>query len=354
MGVYFGFAVLEGVLAMAIIAINLLVCATVYLHKELRGITNYLIVCLAVADLGVGALAIPFSVVLSMEYTLCFYACLFLTCFPLVTTQFSILLLLVIAINAHLKIKLPNSYAMHVKKVWVMILVAFCWLLSLLIGLSPMMGWNRFQQYAETNNKTLAFSFPSERAAFVVIARDIPYGRFLSKVYSKRRNFSYNEIHEGHLVPCSFTSIFSPEYLVYFVFFTCTLLPLAAMLGIYADLFRVVRGHFRSQALWPAKRREIQMARTLFLLVGVFCVCWGPLHVIYCVQLLCPRCQRYESLDRLAVLLSHLNSLANPLVYALRKKDFALALRSVFLYRVLRWPRLKACCCSRHKVHPQA
>lgn len=108
MDLYCGFVVLEGLLAVAIISINLLVCVTVYLHKELRCVTNYLIACLAVADLGVGALAIPFSMVLSMEYTLCFYTCLFLTCFPLVTTQFSILLLLVIAINAHLKIKLPN------------------------------------------------------------------------------------------------------------------------------------------------------------------------------------------------------------------------------------------------------
>ncbi|XP_033014654.1 adenosine receptor A1-like [Lacerta agilis] len=351
---YFGFVVLEVVLAVAIISINLLVCATVYLHKELRCITNYLIVCLAVADLGVGALAIPFSMVLSMEYVLCFYTCLFLTCFPLVTTQFSILLLLVIAINAHLKIKLPNSYAVHVKKGGMVIILIFCWLLSLLIGLSPMMGWNRFQHYAETSNKTLPFSFPSERTAFVIIARDLPYGGFLSKVYPRQENLSYSEIHSGHLGLCSFTSIFSPEYVVYFNFLICTLLPLAAMLGIYADLFRVVRGHFQSQAPWPGKKRELQMARTLFLLVGVFCICWMPLHVIYCVQLLCPDCQRYESLDRLAVLLSHLNSLANPLVYALRKKDFGLALRSVFLYRVLHWPRLKACICPNPKVHPQA
>lgn len=103
-----GFVVLESILAMAIITINLLVCLTIYLHKELRCITNYLIVSLAVADLGVGALAIPFSMVLSMEYTLYFYTCLFLSCFPLVTTQFSILLLLVIAIHTHLKLKLPN------------------------------------------------------------------------------------------------------------------------------------------------------------------------------------------------------------------------------------------------------
>ncbi|XP_053123626.1 adenosine receptor A2b-like [Hemicordylus capensis] len=358
MDLYLGFVVLEGILAAVIVAINLLVCVTIYLHKELRSITNYLIVCLAAADLCVGALAIPFSMVLSMEYTLCFYTCLFLTCFPLVTTQFSILLLLVIAINAHLKIKLPNSYAMHVKKGWVVIIMVFCWLLSVLIGLSPMMGWNRFGQYVETSNTTPGVSFPSvafERATFIIIAQDLPYGGLLSKVYpAQRQRSNYSEIHFGHIGLCSFTSIFCPEYLVYFIFFTCTLLPLAAMLGIYADLFRVVRGHFQTQTLWPAKRREIHMARTLFLLVGVFCICWMPLHVLYCIQLLCPACRRYESLEHLAVLLSHLNSLANPLVYALRKKDLGQALRSVFFHRVLHWPRLKACCCPSAKVHPQA
>uniref|UniRef100_A0A8C6VIK4 G-protein coupled receptors family 1 profile domain-containing protein n=1 Tax=Naja naja TaxID=35670 RepID=A0A8C6VIK4_NAJNA len=306
------FVVLESILAVAIITINLLVCVTIYLHKELRCITNYLIVSLAVADLGVGALAIPFSMVLSMEYTLYFYTCLFLTCFPLVTTQFSILLLLVIAIHTHLKVKLPNRqviYPLHVKKHWVIFIVAFCWLLSLLIGLSPMMGWNQFH---------------------------------------------YSRDPVENLGRCSFTSIFCLEFLVYFIFLICTLLPLVAMLGIYGDIFRVVRDHFRSQPLWPAKRKEMQMACTLLLLVGVFFICWMPLHMIYCIQLLCPSCEQYEFLEHLAVLLSHLNSLANPLVYALRKKNLGLALRSVFLYRVLHWPSMKICCGPSPKIHPQA
>uniref|UniRef100_A0A8C8SRR7 G-protein coupled receptors family 1 profile domain-containing protein n=1 Tax=Pelusios castaneus TaxID=367368 RepID=A0A8C8SRR7_9SAUR len=307
-----------GLLAVAIVVTNLLVCATVCLHRELRSVTNCLVACLALADLGVGALAIPFSMVLSMDLTLCFYTCLFLACFPLVTTQFSILLLLLIAINAHLKIR----YAMHVRKGRMLVTVVLCWLLSLLIGLSPMMGWNRLRQYIE-DNKTL------------------PYGGFLSK------------IHDGHLGRCSFTSVFAPEYLVYFVFFACTLVPLGALLGIYADLFRVVRGHFLSRTLQVAKRGKLQMARTLLLLVGIFCICWIPLHVIYCFRLLCPSCRSYAALDRLAVLLSHVNSLANPLVYAMKKKAFGLALRSVFLHYILCWPRLRACCCPSTKVHPQ-
>lgn len=108
MDLYLGFVILEGLLALAVVGTNLLVCATICLHRELRSVTNCLVACLALADLGVGALAIPFSVVLSLELTLCFHTCLFLACFPLVTTQFSILLLLLIALNAHLKIRLPS------------------------------------------------------------------------------------------------------------------------------------------------------------------------------------------------------------------------------------------------------
>uniref|UniRef100_A0A674JYW5 G-protein coupled receptors family 1 profile domain-containing protein n=1 Tax=Terrapene triunguis TaxID=2587831 RepID=A0A674JYW5_9SAUR len=291
-----------GLLALAVVATNLLVCAALCLHRELRSITNCLVACLALADLGVGALAIPFSVVLSLELTLCFYTCLFLACFPLVTTQFSILLLLASVEPTRALSRLsPCSYAMYVRRGRVLGAVGLCWLLSLLIGLSPMMGWNRFA---------------AERAAVVLI----------------------------HLGRCSFTSVFAPEYLVYFVFFACTLLPLGALLGIYADLFRLVRGHFLAQPLRAAKRGELPMARTLLLLLGIFCLCWIPLHVIYCVRLLCPGCRSYAALDRLAVLLSHLNSLANPLVYAMRKKDFGRTLRSVCLRYVP--------CCSRKDQGP--
>nr|XP_048684153.1 adenosine receptor A1-like [Caretta caretta] len=345
MELYLGFVILEGLLALAVVGTNLLVCATICLHRELRSVTNCLVACLALADLGVGALAIPFSMVLSLELTLCFHTCLFLACFPLVTTQFSILLLLLIALNAHLKIRLPSSYAMHVRKGRVLGAVGLCWLLSLLIGLSPMMGWNSLGHYV-AGNRTLAAGLAAERAAVVLIARDQPYGGFLSKVYPGTRGAPhYNQLHDDHLGHCSFTSVFAPEYLVYFIFFACTLLPLGALLGIYADLFRLVRGHFLAQPLWAAKRGELPMARALLLLFGSFCVCWIPLHVIYCVRLLCPGCWSYAALDRLAVLLSHLNSLANPLVYAMRKKDFGRALRAVCLRYVLR--------CPRAKVHPQ-
>ncbi|KAM4704208.1 adenosine receptor A1-like [Rhinophrynus dorsalis] len=336
------FIFLEIILALSIVSLNLLVCVTVYLHKELRSVTNFLIVSLAAADIGVGALAIPFSVVLSMEYTLCFYTCIFITCFPLVTTQFSILLLLLIAINAHLKIRLPNSYNAYVTNFRVTLAVILCLSLSCLIGFSPMMGWNQFQQYVG-NNKSLVY----ER-----LLRDYPLPsteRDLSKAYFSHKETSNNSKSQAdHLGSCSLTAVCSPEYLVYFVFFGCTLLPLFIMFAIYADLFRVVRGHLRS-----AKRWEMHMAWTLLLMVGIFCLCWIPLNAINSLRLMCQSCILPVSLTRLAVLFSHLNSFANPLVYAMRKKDFGVALRTVCQRLLYCCPSSKVCCRQR-KIHPQA
>ncbi|XP_069802790.1 adenosine receptor A2b-like [Dendropsophus ebraccatus] len=344
------FVFLEITLALSIVILNLLVCATVYLHKELRTATNFLIVSLAAADIGVGALAIPFSIVLSMEYTLCFYTCIFITCFPLVTTQFSILLLLLIAINAHLKIRLPNSYTVYVTNRRLVLAVVVCLFLSGLIGFSPMMGWNQFQQYVGINKSHIASErsfFAFERSLVIYPAPFQP--RDLSRAYFSHKVVATNtsNIQGNHLGCCSLTAVFSPEYLVYFVFFGCTLLPLLIMLTIYGDIFRVVRGHLRT-----SKKREAHMAWTLLLLVGIFCFCWMPLNTINSLRLLCQSCTLPVSLIRLAVIFSHMNSFANPLVYAMRKKNFGVALRSVVL-------RLVQCCKSpkvvsrNHKIYPQ-
>ncbi|KAM5132197.1 adenosine receptor A2b-like [Mantella aurantiaca] len=345
----FPFAFLEILLAVGIVSLNVLVCVTVYLHKELRSITNFLIVSLAAADIGVGAVAIPFSIVLSMEYILCFYTCLFITCFPLVTTQFSILLLLLIAVNSHLKIRLPNSYTVYMTNRRLALAVLLCLFLSCLIGFSPMMGWNQFQQYVGSNKTHTASERSMAGFERSILVFYLPRrARDLSRAYfSHQQVANNNSIRGDHLGCCSLTSVFTPEYLVYFVFFGCTLLPLLIMLAIYADIFRVVRGHLRSSKKW-----EINMAKTMLLLVGIFCLCWIPLNAINSLRLLCQSCFIPVHLIRLAVLFSHMNSFANPLVYAMRKKDFGAAFRSVFL-RLIRCCPIPKVLCQRNKIHPE-
>uniref|UniRef100_A0A8C4TDG9 Adenosine receptor A1-like n=1 Tax=Erpetoichthys calabaricus TaxID=27687 RepID=A0A8C4TDG9_ERPCA len=298
------YIMMESILALLVVLVNILVCVTVYLHKELRSITNYLIACLAMADLGVGALGIPFSVVLSLGKTLCFYSCLFMACFPLVTAQFSMLLLLVIAINMHLKIR--HS---------VIALVFLCWVVSVIAGFTPLMGWNQMKTIKQ----------PLERS---IIGKNLPYGGFLSK------------------------ATVSPEYLVYFHFLVCTLLPLLIMLGLYVDLFRIVQSYYAAQGMPTAKRSEVQTARSLFLMLGLFCLLWVPLNVNNMLWLFCSTCSQPLWVSQLTVFLSHLNSLTNPLLYAMRKKNFGAALRLVFVRYILCIPRCKRCCPDT-KVYPK-
>ncbi|KAG8148286.1 hypothetical protein E2320_007276 [Naja naja] len=103
-GVYIAVELLMAVLA---IAGNVLVCWAVALNSRLKTATNYFLVSLAVADVAVGLLAIPFAVTISMGLTTDFHCCLFLACFVLVLTQSSIFSLLAVAVDRYLAIKIP-------------------------------------------------------------------------------------------------------------------------------------------------------------------------------------------------------------------------------------------------------
>ncbi|KAG7516497.1 adenosine receptor A2b [Solea senegalensis] len=98
---------IEVVIAILSISGNILVCWAVAINSTLKNATNYFLVSLAVADILVGCLAIPFAITISIGIDLDFYGCLFLACFVLVLTQSSIFSLLAIAIDRYLAVKIP-------------------------------------------------------------------------------------------------------------------------------------------------------------------------------------------------------------------------------------------------------
>lgn len=101
------YIVLELVIAGLSIAGNVLVCCAVATNSTLKTATNYFLVSLAVADIAVGLLAIPFAITISVGFCTDFHSCLFLACFVLVLTQSSIFSMLAVAIDRYLAIKIP-------------------------------------------------------------------------------------------------------------------------------------------------------------------------------------------------------------------------------------------------------
>lgn len=78
--------------------------------------------------------------------------------------------------------------------------VLLCWLVSIIVGLMPMLGWNNLQSLRDNGS---------------LITDDL-------------------------LVTCEFETVISMDYMVYFNFFGWVLPPLLLMLAIYVEIFYMI------------------------------------------------------------------------------------------------------------------
>ncbi|XP_046877938.1 adenosine receptor A1-like [Hypomesus transpacificus] len=276
---------------------NLLVCAAVGLNRKLRTVTNYFLVSLAVADICVGALAIPCAILTGVgvpRHDL--YLCLLMLSVLIMLTQSSIFSLLAVAVERYVAIFMPFRYHTLMTPRNAVLVILVTWVLAFLIGLVPLMGWHKT---------------PPE---------------------------------SGY---CFFVLVVDMTYMVYFNFFACVLAPLVVMFLIYAQIFLTVKRQMRriaterrvggagvaeGQAARAANmKKELKTATSLFLVLFLFTACWIPLHVINCFLLLCPRCPVPLELLLTAIILSHANSAVNPFLYAYKMKVFRESFKAIFL-----------------------
>lgn len=138
------------------------------------------------------------------------------------------------------------------------------------------------------------------------------------------------------------------DYMIYFNFFGCVLLPLLLMLIIYAHIFMAARHQLHqmgpkvapisspgetsspSQGSPSTLKKEVHAAKSLAIIVGFFAVCWLPLHVINSFHYLCQTCERTHIwVVNAAIVLSHANSVINPFIYAYRIREFRLTFQRI-------------------------
>ncbi|XP_028652549.1 adenosine receptor A1-like [Erpetoichthys calabaricus] len=270
----------EVLISVATLVGNLLVVWAVKVNPGLQAATFYLIFSLAMADVAVGAVAIPIAILISLRIRMSFHGCLFCCCLICMLTQGSIIFLTGIAVDRYLRVKMPVRYRTTVTKRRAMMAAVFCCLLSIILGLIPMMGWHNQQ----------------------------------------KKNIS-------ETIECTFTTVMSMEYIVYFNFFVVILLPLLIMLCLYTSVFFTIKQQLTSTLgkCFSSKKyyqKELKLAKSLVLILLLFTVCWIPLPIINAVSLFCNVCYMPPAALYLFILLSHANSAMNPIVYALRIKKF--------------------------------
>ncbi|KAG8285046.1 G-protein coupled adenosine receptor activity protein [Homalodisca vitripennis] len=83
------------------------------------------------------------------------------------------------------------------------------------------------------------------------------------------------------------------------------------------------------RVLGAARKREVKATQNLSIIVLFFMVCWIPLYTINFFQAYYPPWHAPSTVTFCCIILSHLNSAGNPLLYAYHLRDFRAALRSL-------------------------
>ncbi|XP_074781933.1 adenosine receptor A3-like [Athene noctua] len=289
------YIMMESVIGICAVVGNVLVVWAVRLNPALQKTTFFYIVSLALTDIAMGILVVPLAVMVSLGVVMHFYSCLFLCCLMMVFSHASILSLLAVAVDRYLRVKLPIRYRAAVTKQRICVMLGLSWLVSVLVGLVPMLGWNQ---------RTGSSSF----------------------------------------IECRYPAVMRMDYVVYFSFFAWTLLPLLIMCALYTKIFYImwIKLNQNSASLPGGGRvcgKEYKMAKYLALILFLFAVSWLPLGILNCIVFFCPSCAIPQPLMYLGILLSHANSAMNPVVYAFKiekfKEMYAFILRTYILHQKL-------------------
>ncbi|XP_050523019.1 adenosine receptor A2b-like [Daktulosphaira vitifoliae] len=289
------YAVLEGLVAVGATLGNGLVIVAFHRERRLRRRTNYYIISLAVADLLVGLVGIPCAVLASMGLPRHLHLCLFSVSLIIVLCTISILSLVAVSADRYWAILYPMAYSTNSNTKIAVSIICICWLLGILIGFMPLMGWRA------DNGPTLD--------------------------------------------ACMFSQVMDYNYLV-FLYLVTIILPALLMATSYAHIYTVILKQIKQmtllngsrndsptklRVLGAARKSEIKATQNLSIIVAFFVVCWMPLYTINCVQAFCAECLVPSALLDACIVLSHLNSAGNPLLYAYHLKDFRNAFKSLLL-----------------------
>ena len=299
------------VILFTLVGNGLVVIAVVSTRRLRSSVTNYFVVSLAVADLTVAVLVMPYAVLYELHgrWTFGWVFCYFWISCDVTCCTASILHLCVIAVDRYLAVTEPLTYRSRMTPRRSLMAVAGVWTCSSAISFVPIYaGW-----FVED-------SAGSDDEQGMRLYEDGPTcGLFVNRVYA---------------VISSATSFY---------------LPLIVMLIVYAKIYRVARRQAAEinelerslQATQGARtgrlRRRSQRVvsdtkavKTLGTLMGLFCVSWLPFFVLYVVKPFCAEACRVPAEVEAAVMwLGYCNSFINPCVYAFLNRDFRFAFRRV-------------------------
>lgn len=281
---------------------NSLVCTSVILYRRLRTVTNLFVVSLAVSDLLVSLLSLPFRINQMLNNsTWCNSMAMCQTWFivDFLSTIASVWNLVMISIDRFVAIVHPFKYQTFMTKRNAFFLFGFVWLNATVWALTSLLNWTQpgIQTY-------------SIRSACV----------------------KYDSVY--------YTAMSALQFF----------LPLLLIIFMYGNVFRVAMNQARAVAAQQtggnrkSRRssisiiREMKAAKTLAIVIGAFTVCWLPFFVILLISFWSKFIYNFSLTHpnvwwgvtfTFQFVLPTLNSTLNPIIYAVFNRDFRAAFKKL-------------------------
>ena len=263
-----------------------------YRFHQLRTITNYFVVSLAVADILVASLSMPCWMYMRLSDLsqiprdkkldrVLYYSWQYV---DILCSTASIVNLCMISVDRHLAINSPLTYHSRMTPKRAKASIAFAWL--------------------------LAFCCAS-LSIVTVIGKLMPTA---GKVYA---------------IFISFAAFFFPLLILIGFYSKITFVALRQVRTVCAASAGIEHGVLREHNM--TFRRELRVTKMLGLVVGAFVLCWGPFFSIVVLYAVCSSCLDDRVWVNTSKWLHYANSTLNPLVYILFTRTFRRAFQRLIV-----------------------
>ncbi|XP_064081003.1 octopamine receptor-like isoform X1 [Macrobrachium nipponense] len=355
---------------------NILVCLAICLERRLHNVTNYFLMSLAVADLLVSLVVMPFGAIAGFLGYWPFgvvWCNIYVTCDVLACTS-SIMHMCTISLGRYLGIRNPLKTRSSSKKT-VGIKVVLVWLLAMLItsiitvlGIVDTTNIMPADYVCTINNQTF-FIFGSLCAFYIPMvimvvsyaltvhllrkkakfASDAPAGkaRTMGRYRSVRRKPQQQQTHSFTFTPrTSYRGTYANGHATHYEFSNihkceqATQTPESIARETRNFKLKALRLQLVGTAAWhlrflPTRKRdalaanavanEQKASKVLGLVFFAFVICWTPFFLLNIYFAACPDCQVSDHLANVCLWLGYVSSTINPIIYTIFNKTFKAA-----------------------------
>ncbi|XP_051973851.1 5-hydroxytryptamine receptor 7-like [Xyrauchen texanus] len=300
---------------------NTLVVIAVCVVKKLRQPSNYLLVSLAIADLSVAVVVMPFVIVTDLTGGVWLFGEVFCNIFigmDVMCCTASIMTLCVISVDRYLGITRPLTYPARQNGQLMAKMIVGVWLVSASITLPPFCGWAH-------NINTAGVCLISQDVGYTLYSTAVAF--YIPMVVMLFMYYKIFKAARKSGAKHQFTAL-SPIQV------TCPEPTLATVEGVcmhglkntsgteeFSTLSCLLNRERRSASIF---RCEQKAATTLGVIMGVLSFCWLPFFLFtiarpFICGLFCNCAPVW--LERVLLWLGYTNSLMNPFIYAFFNRD---------------------------------